>query len=92
MKLLVFAVYDDAVKSFMTPIFQQTQGQAIRGFIDAVNSPDAKNSLSKHPEDYTLMQLGSYDDQTGVLESLPTPENLGTALKYRVKQPLAAAV
>jgi len=82
-KLLVFAVFDDAVKSFMHPQFQQTQGQAIRSFIDSVNTESDKNPLHKHPADYTLFQIGTYDDQTGILESLPVAENLGTALKYR---------
>lgn len=77
----VFAVYDNAVKAFMTPFIQQSQGQAIRGFMDACD--DEKTNLSRHPEDYTLFQIATYDDANGRYENLDTPEALGTALKFK---------
>lgn len=82
MKLIVCAVYDDAVKSYMTPVFQQTDGQAIRGFMDAVNS-EKQSQMTAHPEDFSLFKLAEYDDSTGAFTNLPVPECLGAAMKFR---------
>lgn len=67
MRLVVVAVFDAAVQAFMTPIFVQAKGQAIRSFGDAVADP--QSPMSKHPTDYRLQFLGEWDDQTG--EFLP---------------------
>jgi len=78
---LVFAVYDAAVKSYAQPFLMTTEGQALRGFMDACE--DQKTNLAKHPEDYTLFKLGSYDDATGKYTNLHTPESLGGAIKFK---------
>lgn len=63
MKLQAFSIYDTAAKAFNRPFFQNTKGQAIRGFSDAVN--DESTELWKHPEDYILFELGEFDDSDG---------------------------
>jgi len=63
MKMVICAVYDQAVKAYMQPFFQRTEGEAIRSFIDAVNANDSH--FSKHPQDFVLMKLGSYEDSNG---------------------------
>ena len=41
----VFAVYDSKVQAYMNPFCMETSGQAIRGWIDAVN--DEKNCVQQ---------------------------------------------
>lgn len=79
MKHLAFAVHDCKASAFLTPFFFPTAGQAVRAFSDTVN--DVKSMLARHPADYTLFQIGHFDDQTGQLESCK-PINLGQALNF----------
>lgn len=76
----IFAVYDAAVSAYKNPFFMDTSGQAIRGWIDVVN--DEKTEFNKHPDDFTLFELGEYDELNGVFENHNTPISHGTALKY----------
>lgn len=94
MKLLVFAVRDRAVDAFMTPMFLQAVGQAVRMFSDEVNRDAADNVMFKHPDDYDLYQLGVYDGDTGLFETgVPEQICIGktVSLSYvERKQPIRA--
>lgn len=85
MKLKMYAVYDSKVETYAQPFFLPTNGAAIRSWIGAVN--DETTMFAKHPEDYTLFELGEYDDETGKTENLHTPKSLGTALEYKKSTP-----
>lgn len=60
----VFGVRDAKALAFLQPFFSVSVGAAIRAFSDAVNE-DVKSPLGKHPEDYVLYELASFDDNTG---------------------------
>lgn len=77
---LVFAVFDGATKAYMQPFFCNTIEEAMRSFRTICNDPST--TLNQYPGDYTLFQLGEYDQKTGVITSLPTPHSLGLALTY----------
>lgn len=81
MKMKVFSVYDSKVEAFMQPLFFTTGGQAIRVFADTVNSPN--HQFAAHPEDFTLFELGSFDDATAKFENLLTPHSLGLATEFK---------
>lgn len=72
MKLIIVAVYDSQAKAFNRPYFVQATGIAIRGFIDEVNRPAQDNILYQHPEDFTLNELGKWDEETGEFEGTIT--------------------
>lgn len=80
MILKVFAVYDVKAVAYMQPFFSNSVGSALRAFGDA--SCEDRSPLSKHPADYNLFELGSFDDASGLLESLPAPKYLGSALDF----------
>lgn len=61
-----FSVRDRATISFLDPFFVNHKGMAERMFADAVNDP--ATPLNKHPEDYDLYELGTFDDGTGLFE------------------------
>lgn len=73
MKLNVYSVFDAATKAFMRPFFMQSDGQAIRAFSDLCN--DRKHDLGRHPEDYSLMRIGVWDDQNAEFVG-EVPDNL----------------
>lgn len=61
----VFAIYDRKAEGYQAPFAVPTIGQAERAFMDACSEPGT--DLSKHPEDYSLYCVGSFDQQSGVL-------------------------
>ena len=78
MKLEIFAIRDNATGMYGTPMFLTTKGQAIRGFSDEVNRQDKDNMLNKHPEDFEMHHLGSFETDTGVINAI-TPKQVMTA-------------
>lgn len=56
----VFCIFDEKAAAYLLPFFLPTEGMATRGFEDAVM--DREHMFGKHPEDYTLMCLGDFDD------------------------------
>ena len=65
MILKVFAVRDAAADVFGKPYFVPSNGVAIRGFTDEVNRKAEDNTLNKHAKDFSLYELGEYDDSFG---------------------------
>lgn len=80
MKLELFSVYDSKAHIFNAPMFLRSKGEALRTFTDTANDP--KSQIAKHPEDYSLHHIGSYDDNTGVVTP-QNPENMGLASEYK---------
>lgn len=73
----VFTVYDSAASRFLDPFTAPTIEFALRAFREAVNT--AGHQFNKFPADYTLFQIGSFDPDTGELQSI-APHNLGVAI------------
>lgn len=67
MRFEVVAVLDAAVGGYSRPFFTPSIGAAVRSFIDEVNRQADDNQMSKHPQDFSLYHLGSFDDSTGEL-------------------------
>jgi hypothetical protein len=70
----VFSIFDTKVSTFGQPFFSQSDGAAVRMVVDAAS--DAGTMLFKHPTDFVLYRLGTFDEDSGFLESLK-PTNLG---------------
>lgn len=85
MKVKVFTVFDMKMQFFAQPFFEQQEASAIRSFSDAVNDANPKNMWYLHPEDFQLYCIGTFDNETGVLESqLPQVLVNASALYRRV--------
>lgn len=65
MKLQIYTVFDTASGVYMRPFFMQADGQATRFFGDECLNADS--DLGRHPEDYSLVSLGTYDDNKAEL-------------------------
>lgn len=83
MKLIVIAIYDSASNTYTNPYCFRARGEAIREIMTEVNNP--KSKFHVNPQDYTLFELGEYDDSTGLMTSLPTPLSLGKAIEFLQK-------
>lgn len=80
MLVKMFTVYDSKTKAFITPFFNITTESATRTFSNASN--DKEHQFGRNPEDYTLFEIGIYDDETAKITPLQTPLSLGLAVEY----------
>jgi len=83
MKLKIYTVYDSKMEAYLQPFFMHAKGQAIRTFSDMINDP--QHNFHKHSEDFTLFELGTYEDSTAEITPYPTPISLGLALEFKNK-------
>lgn len=65
MLYMVLCVRDRAADVFGQPHFATSVGAAIRGFSDEINRDAENNVFAKHPDDFDLYKLGTFDDATG---------------------------
>lgn len=79
MELLVFAVYDAKAEFFGNPIFQRSVGEALRAFSDEAVRDGSM--VAAHPLDYSLYQIGKYDQATGRMTPCE-PIGYGTANEF----------
>lgn len=77
----VFVVHDSKVEAYLQPFLARTRGEALRSFMKAAN--DERHDFSKYAEDYTLFEIGEYDDARGSYSMYETKNALGTALEMR---------
>jgi len=80
MTLKVFSVFDEKGAVFSNPFYLSHNGMALRSFADLAG--DKGTIVNKHPSDYKLYCLGSFDDVTGRFISLDVPEFLANASDY----------
>lgn len=84
MKSKVFTIYDSKAEAFMNPFLMSKKGQAIRAFENSINDPSTQ--FHQHPADYTLFEIGEFDDETGNYSMYDAKLNLGTALEFIKKE------
>lgn len=65
MLLKVFALYDVKSGAYGTPFFLHHVGEAVRACIDL--GGDLNTIVGRHPADFALHELGSFDTETGLL-------------------------
>lgn len=61
--LYCYSIFDRKALQYHPPFHASTDGSAVRSFADLVN--DASSTISRHPGDYVLYRIGTYDDQKG---------------------------
>lgn len=84
MKLQLFTVHDDALETYGAPMVYTATGQATREFTDHVN--DKQSPINKHPEDYKLYFLGTYDNETGRIEQPDQPKQTLRAIDVIIRE------
>lgn len=83
MKLKMYTVFDVKSEAYLQPFFMQTKGQALRAWITSVNDPNT--NFCKYPGDFTLFEIGEFDDSNGVITMYDSKINLGSALEHQSK-------
>lgn len=77
-KLKIFSICDVKAGAFLAPFFQRSSAEALRSFETAVNDP--QSTFSRYPTDFTLFELGEFDDASA------------TITLHEAKRPLAGAL
>ena len=77
----VFSIYDVAVKSYMQPFFMKSIGEAERALKGLVN--DEKHNFSKYAQDFTLFDLGSFDETNGRFTMHSSPVSIAVLIEYK---------
>lgn len=70
---IVLAIQDTAVKAYMKPFFVPAAAAGVRALKDEVNDPRSQGDMFKHPEDFLLFEIGTFDDLTCRFDLLPDP-------------------
>lgn len=73
MEMIVVAVMDKMAGCYGRPIFVASKGLAVRSFQDEVKRDGADNPMFKHPGDFDLFYLGTFDDNTGFFNGVTHP-------------------
>lgn len=81
MTKIMCAVYDTVAKVYAPPFYVNTKGEALRSLSNAVNDKQM-GDLAKHPSDFILYVIGSFDDNAGLLTAVVPPEKLGIASDF----------
>lgn len=84
MTMQIYSVRDLAVEAYGPPIFVRARGEALRQFIDACK--DKTTQFAKHPSDYEMYYLGTWDDVSGQLITTGEPERVARAVDFAEEQ------
>ena len=90
-KQKLFSVFDSKLGTWMAPMMFAHYGQAERTLKDIAS--DSGSLMNKYPEDFTLFEIGSFDCDSGLLESLPAPLQVmkGIDAKPRAQSPASVS-
>lgn len=75
----VFSVYDSKIGSYLSPFVVRSKGEAIRAITNELEN--SNSNLSKHPGDFTLFEIGDYDDEHGTLVPI-APASVGVLVEF----------
>lgn len=80
----IFSIHDGKASFYGQPWYARTKMEAQRSFADGINDVTNPNNLmAKHHADYTLFELGEFDDATGKITLLDAPLPLGNGVDYK---------
>lgn len=88
MILLGYSILDNKTGHFSVPFFFNHRGHAIRAAIELAG--DNTTTVGRHPADFTLCEVGVFDDQTGRFTSEDVV-HLGTILSLAPPRALPPA-
>lgn len=84
MILKAYCLLDMKAGAFATPFFMHHDAQAVRAVTEL--GQDTNTTVGRYPADFALCMVGTFDDASGVLTSLPVV-NLGTVAGFLPSRP-----
>lgn len=81
----IFTVYDSKAGAYLQPFFERSPAVAVRAIQAILKNP--QHPFTLHAEDFTLFQLGQFDEDTGLISISEAKISLGTVLDIRASMP-----
>lgn len=85
MEQVIVSVKDTAAQAYGRPVFVPTVAVAVRSFKEEVNREGSTDDLARHPGDFELYEIGTFDDSTGIVvchtdaSGVPSPRMIARA-------------
>lgn len=76
----VFTVHDSKASAYLPPFYMRNSGEAIRAFETTAKDPSTQ--FNKYPKDFTLFEIGSWDEENGQITMLQHPKLLINAAEF----------
>jgi len=73
-----YSIFDNKALVYNVPWFQPTNGAATRILADLAN--DVSTNIGRHPADYVLYRIGTYDDAKAILTPIAPLEHVMDAI------------
>lgn len=80
MLLKVYTVYDSKAEAYLQPFYCKSKGEALRSFTEVCN--DKNSQIGKYPEDFTMFELGEFDDSNAQFKMYKSSVALGCAIEF----------
>ena len=77
MRLNVYSISDRAIGVYDRPWCAHSDAMAVRSFTDEATRADG--FIGKHPEDFTLFRVGTWDDNKGAIVGEAAEKVIGGA-------------
>lgn len=84
----VFTVWDSKTEAYLDPITVMNKGEALRVMQRLVDDPE--HLFSKTPEDFTLFEIGSFDQFGGGLEVYPAKISIANMVELKKQSSIPA--
>lgn len=81
----IYSIYDVKSGMYGPAMTFVNDLTAVRSFQEMLTSGDKNSLLSLYPADYILFCLGVYNQQSGVIEPLPSPMNVMSGMEAFTK-------
>lgn len=70
--MIAYSVYDEKAEFFTVPFFASNTHVAVRSLDRLVN--DDSTTVHQFPDDFTLYEIGKFDQDTGLITPLDKPK------------------
>lgn len=88
MKLHLYSIHDRLMGVYLAPFVARADVEAVRQITATLEDPSmAKSAIVLKPSDYDLVKIGSFDDETGFIDSGSLPEVIGPVSGLRTVSP-----
>lgn len=81
MELNVYSIRDKKTGLYATPFFNHHKANAVRMF--KINVNQEGSMINSYPEDYTLLKVGVWNDETGKIEADDVQEVAAEAITLK---------
>lgn len=77
----IFSVHDSKAEAYLSPFYSKTPAEAIRSFSSACE--DSSSAFFKYPSDFTLVELGEFDEISASIATHQKPRILANASEFK---------